>query len=144
MSTDVRIRLGLDLVEVASIKSAMADQGDRYLERVYTAAELADCRGRHGPDAVRLAGRFAVKEATLKVLPASDEGLAFTSIELVAEGAGVFRVALHGRAQELADGAGVTSLSVSLSGDRHLATAVVVAEYGGPDDGESVLLRPTR
>ncbi len=144
MSTDVRIRLGLDLVEVPSIEAAIAAQGDRYLERVYTVAELAACRGRRGPDAVRLAGRFAVKEATLKVLPASDEGLAFTSIELVADGSGAFRVALHGRARELADGAGVTRLTVSLSGDRHLATAVVVAEYGGPDDGESVLLGPTR
>lgn len=144
MSTDVRIRLGLDLVEVAAIEAAIADQGDRYVERVYTAAELADCRGRRGPDAVRLAARFAVKEATLKVLPASDEGIAFTSIELVSDGYGAFRVALHGRARELADGAGVTSLSVSLSGDRHVATAVVVAEFGGPDDGESVLLGPTR
>ncbi len=144
MSTDVRIRLGLDLVEVASIEAAIADQGDRYLARVYTAGELDDCRGRRGPDATRLAGRFAVKEATLKVLPASEEGVAFTSIELVADESAVFRVALHGRARELADAAGVTSLSVSLSGDRHVATAVVVAEFGGLDDGESVLLGPTR
>ena len=140
MATDVRIRFGSDLAAVASVEAAIADQGERYLRRVYTAGELSDCVGPHGPDAIRLAGRFAVKEATLKVLDASDEGLAFTSIEAIAGPSGTIRVRLHGRALELANAAGMIGLSASVSVDRHLATAVVVAELVGPDDGESVVL----
>ncbi len=142
-TTDVGVRIGLDLVPVGSIEAALADHGERYLERVYTAAEIADCTRPSGPDPVRLAGRFAVKEATLKVLPASDEGLSFRTIELVWEPEDRPRIVLHDRAAELAAKAGIGSLSVSLSGDRHLATAIVVAELTVTTDGEAVALFPT-
>jgi holo-[acyl-carrier protein] synthase len=142
-ATDIGIRIGLDLVPVRSIEAALADHGERYLERIYTATEIADCMRPSGPDPVRLAGRFAVKEATLKVLPASAEGLSFRTIELVWESADRPRVVLHGRAAELAAEAGIGSLSVSLSGDRDLATAVVVAELIATTDREAVALFPT-
>jgi holo-[acyl-carrier protein] synthase len=127
----MNLRFGLDLVPVESVARSVADHGSRYIERIYTAGEIADSRGVHGIDARRLAERFAVKEATLKVLPAADEGVDFRTIELVCDEAGRPGVALHGRAAEIAAAAGIGHLAVSVTGDDRLAAAVVAAEVAG-------------
>jgi phosphopantetheine--protein transferase-like protein len=105
------------------------------VERIYTPDEIADSRGANERiDASRLAERFAVKEATLKVLPASDEGIDFRAIELVCDETGRLGVALHGRAAEIASAAGIGRLAVSVTRDDRLAAAVVaavIAESGG-------------
>jgi holo-[acyl-carrier protein] synthase len=124
----MRLRFGLDLVPVASVADSIADQGQRYLERVYTAGELSDSAGPRGTDPARLAERFAVKEATLKVLSAPDEGIDLRSIELICEPQAGYRVALHGRAAELAAADGIDHLRVSVTRDDRLAAAVVAAE----------------
>ena len=128
----MNLRFGLDLVPVSSVADSIAEQGRRYLERVYTAGEIAASNGPRGTDPGRLAERFAVKEATLKVLPAADEGLDFRSIELVCHADGSLELALHGRAAALAAEAGVTRLRVSVTRDDRLAAAVVAAEIEGP------------
>lgn len=58
------MRLGVDIVPVARIAAAMERYGDRFLQRVYTPAELKYARG--NPE--KLAGRWAAKEAVLKAL----------------------------------------------------------------------------
>ena len=122
------LRFGLDLVSVPAVARSIADQGQRYLERVYTTGEILASGGAASPDPSRLAERFAVKEATLKVLPAADEGLDFRSIELVCDAAGALSVRLHGRAAELAAAVGIARLRVSVTRDDRLAAAVVAAE----------------
>jgi holo-[acyl-carrier protein] synthase len=127
----MNLLFGLDLVPVASVAESLADQGSRYVDRIYTSGEIADSQGAHGIDPRRLAERFAVKEATLKILPAADEGLDFRSIELVCEPAGGLGVALHGRAAEIAASAGIGHIAVSVTWDARLAAAVVAAEVAG-------------
>jgi holo-[acyl-carrier protein] synthase len=123
------LRFGLDLVSVASVVDSIAAHEARYIERVYTPGEVADSRTAARVDARRLAERFAVKEATLKVLSASDEGIDFRSIELVCDRTtGRLGVAVHGRAAELAALSGITRFAVSITSDDRLAAAVVVAE----------------
>lgn len=135
------LRFGLDLVPVASVVESIAAHEDRYIERVYTPDEVADSRTAARVDPRRLAERFAVKEATLKVLPGSDEGIDFRSIELVCDRAtGRLGVAVHGRAAELAAAEGITRFAVSITSDERLAAAVVVAEVG---DGPSATRRST-
>jgi hydroxyethylthiazole kinase-like uncharacterized protein yjeF len=56
--------LGIDVVPVARIIAAIERHGDRFLNRVYTPAELKYARG--NPE--KLAGRWAAKEAVLKAL----------------------------------------------------------------------------
>jgi holo-[acyl-carrier protein] synthase len=125
------LRFGLDLVPVAAVAQTLADQGSRYLERIYTGAEIAASHGAQGIDPRRLAERFAVKEATLKVLPVADEGLDLRTIELVCEPDGRLAVALHGRAAEIAASAGIGRIAVSVTRDARLAAAVVAAEVSG-------------
>jgi phosphopantetheine--protein transferase-like protein len=130
----VNLRFGLDLVPIASVAQRVADGGSGYVDRTYTAAEIADSRRAGGVDSRRLAERFAVKEATRKVLPLIDDGIDSLAIELVCDARGRLGVALHGHAAEIATAAGIGRLAVSVTGDDRLAAAVVVAEIDGTDE----------
>ena len=78
----MNVRFGLDLTSVSSVQDGLAAHGDRYLARIYTPGEIETSRSAGRLEPRRLAEKFAAKEATLKVLPAADEGLDFRSIEL--------------------------------------------------------------
>ncbi len=123
------IRVGLDLVDVSTVEASLhAAHGERYLERLFTEREVADCRTPVGIDPERLAARFAAKEATLKVLPAADEGVSWQEIEVRREPSGRVHLELRGRAAELAAEARITDFALSLTHEGGFAAAVVVAE----------------
>lgn len=128
------IRVGLDLVSVAGvIETLRSELVDRYLARVYTDDEVADCRTAAGVDPERLAARFAAKEATLKVISSgADDALSLREIEVRREPSGRVHLALHGRAAELAAEAGLSNLELSLTHDGGFAAAVVVAQWTSP------------
>ncbi len=129
----MNVRFGLDLTSVSSIQDGLTAHGDRYLARIYTPGEIETSRSAGRIEPRRLAEKFAAKEATLKVLPAADEGLDFRSIELVDDrSTGRLELVMHGRAAELAAASGVTRLAVSVASDDRLAAAAVVAEIAGP------------
>jgi holo-[acyl-carrier protein] synthase len=119
----MNVAVGIDLVCAERIQESMREHGERYLHRVYTAAELADCDG----DPLRLAARFAAKEATMKVLRRGDEALPWNSIGVRRDGAGRPSIELTGAAAELAEARGVGSLELSLTHDGGYAAAVVLA-----------------
>lgn len=100
---------------------------ERYLERIYTPREVNDCLTPQGVDPERLAGRFAAKEATLKVLRPHEQGIPWNTIEVRRDPSGWVGLELSGPAAELARHAGVTELSLSIAHEGGFATAVVVA-----------------
>jgi holo-[acyl-carrier protein] synthase len=114
-------RTGCDLQSVPDVADAVRRFGSRYLDRVYTTGEQADCRDR----ADSLAARWAAKEAVIKLLGSGD-GVDPRSIE-VRTPAGRATVSLTGRAAELAEDARLGPIDVSLSHTRDLAMAVAVA-----------------
>ena len=59
------IGIGADVIEVDRIRGVLERQGDRFLERVFTAEERAYCFGMKHPHK-HLAARFAAKEAVSK------------------------------------------------------------------------------
>jgi holo-[acyl-carrier protein] synthase len=124
----VGIRTGIDTVAVASVRDALAAHGERYLDRVYTAAERAECTRDDGTvDPERLAARFAAKEAVVKALRAVGGGFAWTDVEVTSGGRGFPAVALTGPVLSLAVEQGFRECDVSLTHENGLATAVVVA-----------------
>ncbi|MDP9260708.1 MAG: holo-ACP synthase [Actinomycetota bacterium] len=127
------LRVGTDLASVELVEESVRAHGERYLNRVFTERELADCRTAKGLlDAERLAARFAAKEAALKVLrPGDDEGLALTSIEVVRAAQGYVDLALSGRAASIARDGGLSEFAVSITHEGGFAAAVVVAEASG-------------
>jgi holo-[acyl-carrier protein] synthase len=121
------IHVGLDLVSVAQVQATLEGPlAARYLARIYTDAEIDDCRTRAGIDPQGLAARFAAKEATLKVLTDA-EGVPWRDIEVERAPSGAVRLALHGRAAERAANVGIVDLALSLSHDDGFAAAVVIA-----------------
>lgn len=123
------IRVGFDLVSVAEVDEELrSPQRDRYLARLYTEAEVADCTAGALVSAERLAARFAAKEATFKVLPSSEVGISLREIEVVQAPSGAVELVLHGSAAERARSGGIVALSLSLSHEAGMAGAVVVAE----------------
>jgi holo-[acyl-carrier protein] synthase len=125
------VTVGIDLVAVASIaESLAADHASHYLERVYTPQEVEDCRDPSGEIVpMRLAARFAAKEAAIKALPGGGEGVPLSSIEVRRdEKTGEVALELSGRAAEAARQAGISGFALSLTHEREYAAAAVVAE----------------
>lgn len=118
-------RVGIDLASVSEVRDAVAAHGDRYLQRVYTPQELQDCAG----DPARLAGRFAAKEAAIKVLrPGAGTALPWHEIEVLRHPEGWTELRLDGAAASRARTEGLSDWSVSLSHEGDTACAVVLAE----------------
>ena len=118
----MEITVGVDIVEIDRIASAVERWGERFLNRVYTEAELAYCQGR----AERLAARFAAKEAVMKALGTGLQGVGWLDVEVVRPRGQAPTIALHGRAVERAQALDFQQLAVSLSHSRAYAVASVV------------------
>ena len=96
------IRCGVDLVEIERIEATIARSGDRFLNRIFTPAEQAQCDGRvHS-----LSGRFAVKEAVAKALGTGIGDMNWTDIEILQDERGRPHLHLHNRARAIAHEAG--------------------------------------
>lgn len=124
---------GVDLVDCKRIAESIERHGERFLRRVFTENELAYCRGKKR-EIEHLAGRFAAKEAVLKVLGTGwTAGIAWTDIEVVNTPAGKPVVSLQGRCREIADEQGLCSILISISHiETHaIASAVASAESRG-------------
>lgn len=121
--------VGTDVQEIAPVAASVRNQGQRYLDRVYTAQEVRSA-GRPAADpevvAASLAGRFAVKESVLKVLHAPG-AVPFTDIEVRRRDDGSVALVLTGAARRLAEQAGLHDWDVSISHDGGLAVAIVIA-----------------
>ena len=118
------IRVGCDVAVIDDIEASVSEFGDRYLWKVYTAGEIADCRG--VDRAARLAARFAAKEAVIKAF--ADPHMAFPlhEIEVVKQNSRPV-VRLSGSVDQRAREQGWSSISVSLShADCHAMAVVVV------------------
>ena len=127
MAAAAPVRVGIDLVAVESVRESLRTHAARYLHRIYTEGEIADCRAAEGMRAEGLAARFAAKEAALKVLRLRDEGVSWRAIEVVRDPGGWTSLRLSGRAAELAREARFAGLAVSLTHEGPFASAVVVA-----------------
>ncbi|MCB1162626.1 MAG: holo-ACP synthase [Candidatus Krumholzibacteriia bacterium] len=123
--------IGIDLAPPARLRQAWARRGERFLARLFTPAERADCARARDPWP-HYASRFAAKEAFLKALGTGlADGLSWQDIELRRDALGKPTLHLAGRAAALAAERGVTRVHVSLSDLPELSVAQVLLE-GAP------------
>ena len=115
--------VGVDAVEISRVGALIGRYGERFLRRVYTAAEIERSRGR----VPELAARFAGKEAVSKALGTGLRGIAWREIEVLSDWRGKPLVHLHGKAARRAEDLGLTTFAISLTHSRELAIAFVVA-----------------
>lgn len=117
--------VGCDIVALTEIEESLRSFGDRFLRRVFTPSEIANC---DGPQRIeRLAARFAAKEATIKALEIRTDPTPPREIEVVGYD-GPPRLRLHGSMADLAAARGWRSITISMSHSSCHAMAVVVAE----------------
>jgi holo-[acyl-carrier protein] synthase len=127
------IRIGCDIHPIADLAESVEIFGERYLARVFTPLEREQCAGPTLLD--RLAGRFAAKEAVLKVLQLPTTAVVpWQSIEVRTGRNGVPFVVLTGRAAELAESQGIDRIDISVSHDAGIAMAVAAAIPAGSAD----------
>ncbi len=119
--------IGLDLCPIDRMRKAVDRHGDRFLARIFTERERAYAAGRPNPNE-SLAARFAAKEAASKSLGAP-KGIGWHDVEVVPARRGEAgpRLILRGRALEVADARGITSIMVSLTHADGMAAAMAVA-----------------
>jgi len=117
---------GIDMVDCERLGRSIARHGRRFLERVFTAAELEYCDARKRR-LEHLAGRFAAKEAVMKVLGTGwRAGMAWTDIEVTNDPMGKPEVLLSGRCQELADRMGLDRILISITHvERHAVASAI-------------------
>ncbi len=118
---------GIDLVETARVARMVADHGGRFLDRCFTQGEQAYVAANPARKAEHLAGRFAAKEAILKVLGTGwSNGIAWTEAEVVREASGRPTVRLHGKCARVAAELGITQwhLSITHTGAYAMASAI--------------------
>ena len=119
---------GIDLVEISRIQQSVQRFGQRFLNRVYTAAEQAYCLRKRN-SAESLAARFAAKEAGAKALGTGiSHGVSWLEIEVVREPSGRPTIKFHGRAAEIAQRMGVGHVALSITHTATLSMASVVVE----------------
>ena len=123
--------IGTDLAEVGRIRKSIAQFGDRFLNRIYTAGERAYAASKaNSPE--RLAARFAAKEAGMKAIGTGwSRGVRWHDFEVVNERSGRPVLRLSGVALSVANAMGVKRVSISLTHTSEIALAVVILENGG-------------
>lgn len=117
------LRTGVDLIEVTRIEEVIGRHGKRYLERIYTPAELEQLKGQ----IESLAGRFAAKEAAAKALGCGIGEVSWQDIEILGDEQNAPVLKLCGAAEAMAKKLGLTNWSVSISHSMTHAIAFVVA-----------------
>jgi len=118
---------GIDLVDCPRIEQMMQRHGERFVKRVFTAAERAYAEANKN-EIEKLAGRFAAKEAILKLMGTGWRGkIAWTDIEIINNSSGQPEATLDGEVKKIADKLGIKHISVSITHTANFAIASAVA-----------------
>ena len=129
---------GIDMVDCARLAEMLDRHGERFLNRVITARELSYCLGKKR-SLEHLAGRFAAKEAVMKVLGTGwSGGISWTDIEIYNNSAGQPGVRLTGRCRQVAGELGMKKILITISHiqTHAIASAIGLACQGEQTDGE--------
>ncbi len=123
---------GIDLVDFGRIEQMLQRHDRRFLDRVFTVREQADAAAVKNR-IEKLAGRFAAKEAVMKLIGTGwRDGVAWTDIEVVNNTLGRPEVAISGKVKELAEAMniGPITLSITHTGNVAMASAVAMGDAG--------------
>ena len=122
---------GIDIVKTSRIQALVDNHGQHFLDRVFTPAEQAYCALNPKRYFEHLAGRFAAKEAVLKVLGTGWRGgIAWTDVEITKESSGQPKIRLDGECARIAREIGICRWHVSISHIETHATASAIGLRG--------------
>lgn len=87
----MKVKCGVDIIEVSRIEDAIENLEDKFLNRVYTEKEIEYCSSKNNMKYQHFAVRFAAKEAIFKAVSESLEektDIVWTNIEILNNKAG--------------------------------------------------------
>lgn len=119
--------IGVDLADYARIAAAVERSGERFLNRIFTAAERQYCQRRRDPVPC-LCSRFAAKEALAKALQLGIGPMGLNDAEVCNRDNGAPYFELHGPLKAWAALQPGLAIHLSLSDSVGYATAMVVVE----------------
>ncbi|KAJ4349858.1 beta subunit of fatty acid synthetase [Didymosphaeria variabile] len=125
-SASANTKIGVDVERIDAINI----ENDTFLERNFTAQEMAYCHKAASPQS-SFAGKWSAKEAVFKSLGVKGQGAgaALKDIEIVNDENGAPTVQLSGAAQQEAKRVGMKKVTISISHSDDQAVAVAVASF---------------
>jgi len=119
---------GVDLAEVPRIRHSIERFGARFIERIFTPAEIAYVE-RKANRFERYAARFAAKEAGMKAIGTGwRHGVRWQDFEVANLRSGKPTLHFHGVAAKVAEKLGVKNVSLSITHTAELGMAHVILE----------------
>lgn len=119
--------IGIDIVEIKRLRKLRKKHQTAFLQKCFTAAEIAYCTAKKNADE-SFAVRFAAKEAVMKALGTGwSSGVAFNNIEIIRHDNGAPFVQLNAAAAQVQQDKNISHFLLSLSHSKHYAVAQVVA-----------------
>ncbi len=119
---------GIDIAEVERIRQVIDRHGRKFIERVFTPAEIAYVE-RKANRFERYAARFAAKEAAMKAIGTGwRRGVRWQDFEVSNLPSGKPALILNGVAAAIAGQLGVKAISLSLTHTATQGMAVVILE----------------
>ena len=119
--------IGIDVVEVGRIASAIERLGEPFLAKLFTSAEREYCESQKRPE-LHYAARFAAKEAVSKALGTGIGGQAgWLDLEIIRDPAGAPKLSLQGAAADFTKAQGISEIQISLTHAREYAAANAIA-----------------
>ena len=123
----MKIRTGIDIIEIDRIRQSIEETDGRFCERVYTQKEIEYCENKKMQKYQHYAARFAAKEAVLKAISQLLESkfdIEWKEIEVLNDEEGRPFVNL------LKKDIPIDEIDISISHCKTYAVASVVAIYG--------------
>ena len=119
---------GIDLVDVHRVERMIAEHGDRFLDRVFTAGERAYAENGGTRRSERYAARFACKEAVFKVLGTGwGQGVSWSEVDVLRDAHGQPSLQVTGVVEDKASAMGIEHWFLSISHTDGQAMASVIA-----------------
>ncbi len=116
--------IGVDVVEIRRMEEVVSKWGNSFLNKVFTATELAYAHSKRNP-INHIAGRFAVKEAVAKALATGwASGFRWKDVEVRNDPSGKPSVILYGNVAQLLANSRIL-VSISHSESVVVATAII-------------------
>jgi len=124
----VIVGIGIDVEQVARVREAMERHGRRFVDRIFSPAEIAYVE-RKANRYERYAARFAAKEAGMKAIGTGwRRGVRWLDFEVANLPSGRPTLRIHGAAEKIAEGLGVRNIALSLTHTTEQAMAIVILE----------------
>ena len=120
--------IGIDVAEVDRIREAIERHGRRFIERIYTPAEIAYVE-RKANRFERYAARFAAKEAGMKAIGTGwKRGVRWQDFEVTNLPSGRPTMHFHGVAGRIAADLGIRNVAISITHTASEGVAIVIVE----------------